>query len=135
LRALLVLIPLFGVNLMFDIYSTETDWHDILNTFLNALNGLAISLVAFYCNKTVIKFLLDSLKQLEIDSGFVRLSVSDYFRSHSVGCNHEHSQKSASIRFASIWKKTHCSIRLEIGIFTCSDSSCYAFIPQTVEIQ
>lgn len=86
LRALLVLIPLFGVNLMTDIYSTETDWYDILNMLLNALNGLVISLVICYCNKTVIHFTLDSLKQLEIDSGFVRLSVSDYFRYHSLTC-------------------------------------------------
>ncbi|KAI6214606.1 hypothetical protein M3Y94_00288200 [Aphelenchoides besseyi] len=31
MHALLVLIPLFGVNLASAVYSTESDWHDIVN--------------------------------------------------------------------------------------------------------
>ncbi|KAI6176483.1 G-protein coupled receptor [Aphelenchoides bicaudatus] len=51
LRALLVLIPLFGVNLLLDIYSTDNDLHDILNMLLTSLNGLLISLIVCYFNR------------------------------------------------------------------------------------
>lgn len=54
----------------------------------------------------VITFVLDSLKRFDINTElkFVRLSVSDYFRSRSVGWHHsdESDKKATTSRFASI---------------------------------
>lgn len=64
-----------------------------------------VSLVVCYANRTVINFLLHSFKHFDINSefGLIRLSISDYFRSHSIGCHEDRGKQTNSIRFASIW--------------------------------
>ncbi|KAI6187646.1 hypothetical protein M3Y98_00266900 [Aphelenchoides besseyi] len=55
MHALLVLIPLFGVNLASAVYSTESDWHDIVNMFVNGFEGFIVSIIVCYANRTVIR--------------------------------------------------------------------------------
>uniref|UniRef100_A0A914EGI3 G-protein coupled receptors family 2 profile 2 domain-containing protein n=1 Tax=Acrobeloides nanus TaxID=290746 RepID=A0A914EGI3_9BILA len=54
-RAVFMLVPVFGLHFLFTIYRIPSFAHQILNLVLDGIQGLVVALIVCYTNRTILK--------------------------------------------------------------------------------